>query len=129
MRCASEQSGASHARLPSRSLAYHFRETFPGSTPVLALHQPLGNQVIAAFGFGPRAALTFAPLVGTMEIAPSYTLFFSPHWFSDRVDLPLPIPANPALTGVTMLFQSLAGSNLFFNAQGAFSNCHELTIQ
>lgn len=27
----------------------------------------------AAYGFGPRAAPTGAPLVGTMEIAPSYT--------------------------------------------------------
>lgn len=125
--------GLSQASMP-RAFAYtpavdHVGLAAPGQTTTMCFHQPPGVQMLAAWGIGPRASRQFPPLVGTVEIEPNYTLVFAPYWLTDRFDLPLPIPANPSLTGVTFLFQSLVGTNLFFNAQGAFSNCYELTIQ
>ena len=107
----------------------HTGDTFPGSTPTIAFHQPVGAQVLAGWGLGPRTALSFPPLVGMLEIYPAWTLFWTPHWPTNRFDLPLPIPSTPALTGTTLLFQSLVGSSLFSNAQGTFGNCYELTIE
>ncbi|MBM4059711.1 MAG: hypothetical protein FJ265_01240 [Planctomycetes bacterium] len=107
----------------------HAGDAFPGSTPTIAFHQPTGRQVLAGWGLGPRTALAFPPLVGVLEIHPAWNLFWTPHWSTNRFDLPLPIPANPALTGTTLLFQSLVGSSLFSSAQGTFANCYALTIQ
>jgi len=101
----------------------------PGNVATLSFHQPAGSQMLAAWGVGPRASLAFPPLVGNVEINPNYTLCFAPYWLNDRFDLTLPVPPNPALTGVTFLVQSLVGTNLFWNAQGTFSNCYELVIQ
>lgn len=125
--------GLSQASMP-RGFAYtpavdHIGLAAPGQTTTICFHQPAGVQMLAAWGVGPRASLQFPPLVGTVEIAPNYTLVFAPYWLTDRFDLPLPVPPNPSLTGVTFLFQSLVGTNLFWNAQGTFSNCYELTIQ
>ena len=75
MRGASEQPGTSHASLPSRSLAYHFGEALPGSTPVLALHRPLGGQGIAVSGVGPRAGLTGVTML--CQLLAGRNLFFN----------------------------------------------------
>jgi len=107
----------------------HVGDTFPGSTPTLVFHQPIGRHLLAGWGVGPRTNLQFPPLVGALEIYPVSTLFWTPHWLTNHFDLPLPLPANSALSGTTLLCQSLVGMDLFTNAQGTFANCHELTIQ
>ena len=118
----------------TRAFAYtpaidHSGDTFVGSTPMLGLHQPVGTAFIAAFGAPPRTSILFPQFTGVLELLPVSTIFWTPYWMTSRMDLPLPIPADPALRGQTVLLQSLAGPDLFTTGVGKFSNCYEITVR
>jgi outer membrane protein assembly factor BamB len=117
-----------------RAFAYtpavdHIGDTFVGSAPTLSFHQPTGHAFLAGFGAPPRTALFFPQFVGMLEIIPVSTIFWTPYWMTNRMDLPLPIPADPALRGQTVLIQSVSGLDMFATGEGKFSNCYEITVR
>jgi hypothetical protein len=84
----------------------------PGGRLILRyLVEPL-DSIFAIVGVPPPVSISTPPYVGWLEILPFYVLFTAYSWPFDELVLDVEIPDDPSLSGVDLLFQSLAGPEL-----------------
>lgn len=99
-------------------------DLYPGGQITLSCYQNPGEMLFCAYG-DQGVSVSLPPFGGHLEVFPPTLLFALPIWLQARFDLNLPIPANPSLSGASLLFQTLAGPDIpqglatFGNAQTA----------
>jgi hypothetical protein len=85
--------------------------------------------LLAVIGQAPEVAIPIHPFEGVLAVSP-FVVEFIVHQGTDEFDLGFTIPNDPALVGVEVLFQSLAGPQLVgAGKSGAWTNCAHLVIQ
>lgn len=87
------------------------------------------DSTFAIYGLPPQQSIRTPPFGGLLGIVPFFPLFTLRSYPSDEFSVHVNIPNDPALSGVTVLFQSLTGPN--FDGHGkdaAWSNVAVLAI-
>jgi IPT/TIG domain-containing protein len=101
-----------------------------GSTVYLRYEFDPLDSTFAIFGLPPQQSIPTPPFGGLLGIVPFFPLFTLASYPGDEFVVHANIPNDPALSGVTVLFQSLTGPN--FKGSGkdaAWSNVAALAIQ
>jgi hypothetical protein len=85
--------------------------------------------LLAVIGQAPEVSIPIHPFEGALAVSPFFVEFIV-HQGPDEFDLGFTIPNDPALAGVEVLFQSLAGPQLVgAGKSGTWTNCAHLVIQ
>jgi hypothetical protein len=85
--------------------------------------------LLAVIGQAPEVSIPIHPFEGALAVSP-FVVEFIVHQGPDEFDLGFTIPNDPALVGVEVLFQSLAGPQpVGAGKSGSWTNCAHLTIQ
>ena len=87
------------------------------------------DAVIAYFGLPPQTELPIAGIGGALCIPTPTLLLSSPAWPYTTLNLQVDVPDDPSLSGLTCLFQGVAGPDLTVGGQGGFTDCVTITIQ
>ncbi len=101
----------------------------PGSLVVLRFLVDVGDSVFAILGVPPPVDIPTPPFDGSLCIAPFLLGVLLPTASSDQIDIPLTVPADPTLSGLSFLLQALVGPSFGGATRDAsWTNCHEITI-
>jgi hypothetical protein len=102
----------------------------PGGDLLLRYWVDAGDDVYAIYGLPPAVSEATPPFDGTLEIDPFLTLFLFPNWITDEFRFAATIPDDPALSGLEILFQGLAGPQLLGTPKdGAWTNSVSMVIE
>ncbi len=99
-----------------------------GLVDVVVLCDP-GDSIVCLVGFPPPVSIPTPPFSGELCIVPFHLLFFVNAAPSDQWVVSYSIPADPALSGVEFLLQSLVGLLSGDPREGAWTNCALLKIE
>jgi len=100
-----------------------------GNLDLEYLCDPLDG-VFAIAGAPPAVAIPTPPFQGALAIVPFFRLFTMPPgiWPFDVLTLHATVPTDPALSGQTVLLQSLTGSSFTRPKNATWTNCLSVTI-
>jgi hypothetical protein len=102
----------------------------PGGSGLWSTFLEPGDAAILIAGIPPRVALSVPPYDGVLEIAPYTIVWSEPPVAGDRFDLAFTIDDDPALVGLRVLAQSLAGPKLGGrHKDGSWTNAVEIEIR
>jgi hypothetical protein len=88
------------------------------------------DSTFAIYGLPPQQSIPTPPFGGLLGVVPFTPFFLLNSWPSDQFIVHAQIPNDPALSGVTVLFQSLTGPRFFGHGKdAAWSNVGVLAIQ
>jgi hypothetical protein len=118
---------APYKRTPATTVAGDF---VPGGSGLWSTFLEPGDAALLIAGLPPRVALSTPPFDGVLEIAPYTVVWFEPPVTGDRFDLAFTIEDDPALVGLRVLAQSLAGPKLGGkHKDGCWTNAVEIEIR
>jgi len=101
----------------------------PGSLVLLHFLVEPGDSIFAVLGVPPPVDIPTPPFDGSLCIAPFLLGVLLPTAASDQVDVPLTLPPDPSLSGLSFLLQALAGPSFAGDTRDAsWTNCLEITI-
>jgi len=101
----------------------------PGSLVLLHFLVEPGDSIFAVLGVPPPVDIPTPPFDGALCIAPFLLGVLLPTAASDQVDLPLTLPPDASLSGLSFLLQALAGPSFAGDTRDAsWTNCLEITI-
>lgn len=89
-----------------------------------------GDGILGIYGLAPLVDVPTPPFDEALRIEPFVTLFLFPLWFTEEFRFATSIPDDPALSGLEVAFQGLAGPHLFGNPKdGAWTNAVVMSIE
>jgi len=86
------------------------------------------DAVIAYYGMPPEVSFPVAGFGGALCVGRPLILLTAPAWPSDSLNLVVDVPDDPALVGLTCLFQGVAGDDLRLGGSGGFTDCVSITL-
>lgn len=102
----------------------------PGGSGVWSSHVDDGDGLLLIAGIPPAQPTATPPYRGKLALLPYFVVALVPDVTGDRFDLPFDIADDPALSGVTLLVQALAGPKLGGKGKDAgWTNWIEFTIE